>query len=71
MSHLALRRRDANHSREVNELPESDESTETLIIRTLFRMNAKLADIREDVAAIRAYLEEDDGEEEEEDLHES
>ena len=54
----------------MDETPDFEEGTDTLIIRSLFRMNAKLADIGEDVAAIRAYLEEDDGEEEEEDLHE-
>ncbi len=55
----------------MDETPDFEEGTDTLIIRSLFRMNAKLADIGEDVSAIRAYLEEDDGEEEEEDLHES
>ena len=36
------------------------------ILDALFEINAKLADIREDVGVIRSFLGEDDGEEEEE-----
>jgi hypothetical protein len=43
--------------------PPVDRQDVSSIIGGLFEMNAKLADIAEDVSAIRAMLEEDDDEE--------